>query len=52
MSENKLKAWFLKTLYRLLHSKKYHHNKNIWYLFDVSRDKNNEITEIKYKKKV
>lgn len=51
MSENKLKTWFLKTLYRLFRSKKYHHNKNIWYLFDVSRNKNNETTEITYKNK-
>ncbi|HGN1705955.1 TPA: lipopolysaccharide core biosynthesis protein RfaZ [Providencia rettgeri] len=51
MSENKFKLWFLKTLYRLFHSKKYHHNKNIWHLFGVSRNKLNEITEITYKNK-
>ncbi|HCH7935198.1 MULTISPECIES: lipopolysaccharide core biosynthesis protein RfaZ [Providencia] len=49
MSENKLKTWFLKTLYRLFHNKKFHHNKNIWYLFNVSRNHDNEIVKVTYK---
>lgn len=49
MSENKLKTWFLKTLYRLFRNKKFHHNKNFWYLFNVSRNQNDEIVEVTYK---
>lgn len=44
-----LLKWFFKTIYRLGKRKKYHHNKNYWFLFRIVRSKNGCIKSVRYK---
>ncbi|WP_438437168.1 lipopolysaccharide core biosynthesis protein RfaZ [Kluyvera sichuanensis] len=43
--------WMCKTLYRTTHSKKYHHNKNLWPYFKVVRKTSGGIDKVYYKRK-
>lgn len=45
-----LLKWMCKTIYRTTHSKKYHHNKNLWPFFKVVRKPSGIIDEVYYKK--
>ena len=40
---------FLKVLYKVTHSRKYYHNRNIWHLFKISRSHDGEISEVFFK---
>ena len=42
--------WMCKTIYRTTHSKKHHHNKNLWPYFKVIRKPSGIIDEVYYKK--
>lgn len=43
--------WVCKTAYRLTHSEKYRHNKNLWPYFKVERNSSGSIQHVFYKKR-
>lgn len=45
-----LSKWFCKTVYRLTHSEKYSHNKNLWPYFKVERKPTGAIQNVYFKK--
>ncbi|MEQ9862338.1 sugar glycosyltransferase [Pectobacterium cacticida] len=45
----KIKKEFYKVLYKVTHSKKYHHNRKLWPDVKITRNKDHEIIELLYK---
>lgn len=49
MKRKKIIGSLLKVLYKVTHSRKYYHNRNIWHLFKVSRGHNGGISKVSFK---